>query len=128
MSKRPVDPQSPQPVSFEAALEQLERIVRQLEEGDIGLNEALASYEQGIKLLRQCYDLLEKAERRIELLSGVDAEGKPVTTALEDSSLSLEEKAQQRSRRRSATRNTPPSESGECGSDANGPDVPGGLF
>ena len=80
-------------LGFEAALEQLEGIVHRLEEGEIGLNEALEQYEKGVKLLRQCYDLLEKAERRIELLSGVDAEGKPVTTPMKDPSPSLDENA-----------------------------------
>ncbi len=37
-----------------------------------------------MKLLRRCHDLLQRAERRIELLSGVDAEGNPITTPLED--------------------------------------------
>ena len=88
--------------SFEQALDKLEGIVHRLEQGEIGLNEALARYGQGVKLLRRCYELLEKAERRIELLSGVDAEGNPITTPLDDSSPSLGEKARHRSRRRSA--------------------------
>ena len=66
-------------IKFEDALARLEQIVHTLEEGDIGLNESLEKYEEGVKLLRQSYELLEKAERRIELLSGVDAEGNPVT-------------------------------------------------
>jgi len=70
--------------SFEEALERLEEIVHQLEEGDIGLNEALARYEDGVRLLRQSYDLLEHAERRIELLSGVDAEGNPLSQPFVD--------------------------------------------
>ena len=70
--------------TFEEAIERLETIVRQLEEGEIGLNEALEQYEKGVKLLRRCYDLLEGAERRIELLSGIDAEGNPVSTPMDD--------------------------------------------
>ncbi len=70
--------------SFEEALERLEEIVRRLEEGEIGLNEALARYEEGVKLLRRCYDLLENVERRIEVLSGVDAEGNPVAVPMEE--------------------------------------------
>jgi exodeoxyribonuclease VII small subunit len=65
--------------NFEEALKRLEEIVHLLEEGKLGLNEALTHYEEGVKLLRQSYDLLERAERRIELLTGVDAEGNPVT-------------------------------------------------
>lgn len=94
--------ESPCPPSFEQALVQLEQIVRQLEDGEIGLAESLSHYEQGVKLLKQCYGLLERAERRIELVSGLDAEGNPVVAPFDDeSTLALEEKSQPRSRRRS---------------------------
>lgn len=91
---------APCPPTFEQALEQLEVIVHQLEEGEIGLAQALGHYEKGIGLLKQCYGLLERAERRIELLSGVDAAGNPVTEPFADEASSLEEKSQNRSRRR----------------------------
>ena len=91
----------PCPPSFEKALEQLEHIVHQLEEGEIGLAEALDHYEKGIGLLKQCYGLLQRAERRIELLSGVDAAGNPITEPFtDDVPLSLDEKSQNRTRRR----------------------------
>jgi exodeoxyribonuclease VII small subunit len=70
--------------SFEQALERLEEIVHQLEEGDLGLSEAMTRYEEGVKLLRQSFDFLERAERKIELLSGVDADGNPVTQPFDD--------------------------------------------
>ena len=79
--------------SFEEALEQLEEIVHQLEEGEIGLDGALEQYEKGVRLLGQCYRLLETAQRRIELLSGVDAEGRPVLTPMDEPAPSLGEKA-----------------------------------
>lgn len=88
--------------SFEKALAELEIIVERLEDGEIGLAESLAQYEQGVKLLKQCYQLLESAERRIELLSGQDADGNPVTTPLDDEALTLDDKARARSRRRSS--------------------------
>ncbi|HET6878737.1 MAG TPA: exodeoxyribonuclease VII small subunit [Pirellulales bacterium] len=91
----------PCPPNFEQALVQLETIVHQLEEGEIGLADALAHYETGIGLLKRCYGLLERAERRIELLSGVDAAGNPITQPLSDEASSLEEKSQNRARRRS---------------------------
>ncbi|HEV3338750.1 MAG TPA: exodeoxyribonuclease VII small subunit [Pirellulales bacterium] len=94
----------PSPPSFEQALEQLEKLVHQLEEGDIGLAEALDHYETGIGLLKQCYGLLQRAERRIELLSGVDAAGNPVTEPFaDDGERPLEEKSQNRARRRTKT-------------------------
>ncbi len=102
MAKPKPQPGDREQPSFEEALAQLEGIVRHLEEGELGLDEALARYEDGVKLLRRCQQLLEQAERRIELLSGVDAEGNPISTPFEDPSLSLDEKAKQRSRRRSS--------------------------
>jgi len=80
----------------------MEAIVYELEEGRIGLAEALARYEEGVGLLRQCFGLLETAERRIELLTGVDAAGNPVVEPYDDTASS--ERAQQgapRSRSRS---------------------------
>ena len=50
------------------------QIVGELESGKLGLSDALARYEQGVKHLKACQQLLERAERKIELLSGVDAE------------------------------------------------------
>jgi exodeoxyribonuclease VII small subunit len=89
------------PVSFEDALLRLEEIVEALEEGQISLAESLSRYEEGIKLLKQCYQSLSQAERRIELLNRVDSAGKAQSEPFDDSALSLEEKAQSRSRRRS---------------------------
>jgi exodeoxyribonuclease VII small subunit len=66
-------------LTFEQALAELEQIVRRLEEGNVGLSESLAQYEQGVKRLKECYGLLERAERRIELLERVDADGEAVT-------------------------------------------------
>ncbi|MFZ1936842.1 MAG: exodeoxyribonuclease VII small subunit [Thermoguttaceae bacterium] len=97
----PPDPPSEQ-LRFEDALARLEEIVHSLEEGDIGLNESLERYEEGIKLLRQSYDLLQRAERRIELLSGVDAEGNPITQPFDDSAtIDQAEPGKRRTRRRS---------------------------
>jgi exodeoxyribonuclease VII small subunit len=79
-------------------------IVHELEEGTVGLADSLARYERGVKLLRHCYGLLERAERQVELLTGLDASGQPITAPLDDTQQTLEEKAQGRSRRRSADR------------------------
>jgi exodeoxyribonuclease VII small subunit len=84
-------------LSFEQSLKRLEEIVHLLEEGELGLNEALERYEEGVKLLRQSYDLLQRAERRIELLSGVDAEGNPITQPFDDSATAnIDEKSKRR--------------------------------
>lgn len=57
-----------QPKTFEASLEALERIVHELERGDLPLERSLELFEQGIALSRQCQDRLSQAERRIEVL------------------------------------------------------------
>ena len=90
-----------QPASFEDALALLETIVQELEEGQLPLARGLARYEEGIKLLKQCYQQLEHAERRIELLNRVDSEGDAQCEPFDDSALSLEEKADARGKRRS---------------------------
>ena len=84
MAKRKPKGPAADELSFEEALQQLEQIVHLLEEGDIGLGEALSRYEQGVKLLRRSYDLLEHTQRRIELLSGVDDEGNPLLQPVSD--------------------------------------------
>ena len=66
-------------LKFEVAVNQLEKIVDLLERGQPDLAESLANYEAGIRLLSQCYGLLDRAERSVALLTGVDAEGNPVT-------------------------------------------------
>src|SRR3972149_7849914 len=89
--------------NFEQSLKRLEEIVHLLEEGDLGLNDALERYEEGVKLLRQAYELLQRAERKIELLSGVDAEGNPITRPFdEEAHASLEEKAAARGKPRTS--------------------------
>ena len=110
--------------AFEEILRRLEEIVRLLEEGEIGLSEALARYEEGVKLLRQSYDLLDRAERRIELLSGVDAEGKPITTPFDDTATFAPGEPSRRQTRRSEPQSGPAQQSeGETDIDA-----PGDLF
>ncbi|GIW80957.1 MAG: hypothetical protein KatS3mg105_2764 [Gemmatales bacterium] len=64
--------------SFEEALAELEEIVRELEDGQISLEESLQRYEKGVNLLKQCYSKLQEAEQRISLLTGMDAEGRPI--------------------------------------------------
>ncbi len=53
---------------FEAAIAELEAIVKKLEEGDLPLEKSLEMYERGVQLSRYCHARLEEAERRIEVL------------------------------------------------------------
>jgi len=54
---------------FETAIAELERIVKQLEDGDLPLESSLQLYERGVQLSRYCHSRLEEAERRIEILN-----------------------------------------------------------
>ena len=53
---------------FEKTLANLEKIVDQLETGDLTLDESIAAYEQGVKALKQCYEILRDAEKKVEIL------------------------------------------------------------
>jgi exodeoxyribonuclease VII small subunit len=57
-------------VGLEEALDDLERIVAELEEGKLSLEESLVLFEKGTMLVRLCQGKLEKAERQIESLTG----------------------------------------------------------
>lgn len=113
-------------LSFEQSLAELEEIVSQLEDGQLGLSESLAKYEAGIKHLKRCYDALQKTERKIELLAGVDAEGNAITEPFDDEATTLEEKQQTRSRRRSRPAARSPDTA--SGKDQDDVDEQGGLF
>ena len=54
---------------FETAIAELERIVKQLEDGDLPLESSLQLYERGVQLSRFCHARLEEAERRLEILN-----------------------------------------------------------
>jgi exodeoxyribonuclease VII small subunit len=70
-------------MTFESQLAALEKIVRELERGDLPLEESLRLFEQGVRLSRECQERLNQAERRIELLLR-DAEGRPVLAAFDE--------------------------------------------
>jgi exodeoxyribonuclease VII small subunit len=54
---------------FESAIAELEKIVKQLEEGDLSLDTSLGLFERGVALSRYCHERLGNAERRIEQLT-----------------------------------------------------------
>jgi len=68
-----------QKLTFERAIEELESIVKRLEEGKVPLEESVAIYERGEVLKRRCEDLLRQAEARVEKIT-LDAAGKPAGT------------------------------------------------
>ena len=66
-------------LSFERAIEELESIVRRLEDGKVPLEESVAIYERGEVLKRRCEDLLRQAEARVQKIT-LDASGNPTGT------------------------------------------------
>ncbi|MFN6961413.1 MAG: exodeoxyribonuclease VII small subunit [Rhodocyclaceae bacterium] len=58
------------PASFEAALQELERLVQILETGNLPLEDSLAAFERGMALLKFCQETLSAAEQRIRILDG----------------------------------------------------------
>ena len=58
----------PKELNFEKALEKLEKIVKELEEGELALEDSLKKYEEGVGLTVFCQEKLDKAKQRIEVL------------------------------------------------------------
>lgn len=74
-------PEDTDTLSFEKALEELERLVERMEEGELTLEESLRTYERGIYLSRACQRALDQAEQRIQVLTEQD--GQAATTPLQ---------------------------------------------
>lgn len=69
--------------TFEASVTRLEEIVRQMERGDVPLEQALSLFEEGTGLIRSCTKLLDEAELRVvKLMKGPD--GEPVELPMEE--------------------------------------------
>jgi exodeoxyribonuclease VII small subunit len=66
-------------LSFENAIEELETIVRRLEDGKVPLEESVAIYERGESLKRRCEELLRQAEARVDKIT-TDANGQVTGT------------------------------------------------
>jgi exodeoxyribonuclease VII small subunit len=58
------------PISFEAALQELESLVQTLESGGAALEDSLKAYERGVVLLKHCQETLAQAEQKIRILDG----------------------------------------------------------
>ena len=70
---------------FEAAIGELESIVKKLEDGDLALEQSLALFERGVQLSRFCHARLEDAERRIEILNERgELKAAPVSLTVDD--------------------------------------------
>lgn len=64
----PSSPGEPSIASFESSLKELEAIVQSMEAGEAPLEAALASYERGVALVRQCQETLAAVERKLQVL------------------------------------------------------------
>lgn len=69
-------------LKFEAALAELEGIVRTMESGDLELEDSIAAYRRGVELLKHCRSQLEAAETQIRILE--DGELKPFAPEARD--------------------------------------------
>jgi exodeoxyribonuclease VII small subunit len=74
--------QEPEKQNFEAAMEELEKVVERLESGELSLEDSLAAFEDGIRLVKFCNQKLTEVEKKIELLMK-DKEGKLQLRAFE---------------------------------------------
>lgn len=74
--------QEPEKQKFETAMEELEKVVERLESGELSLEESLAAFEDGIRLVKFCNQKLSEVEKKIELLMK-DKEGKLQLRVLE---------------------------------------------
>lgn len=87
-TKKPADSStsddSPGLAQFESSVAELESLVEQLESGDVSLEDALAKFERGVTLSRQCQQLLKNAELRVDQLTA-GPDGELVAKPFEDS-------------------------------------------
>ncbi len=74
---------------FEKALSELESLVEQMEQGNMGLEESLKAFERGIVLTRSCQQALKEAEQKVQIL--LERDGKTDIEPLDDAEESIEE-------------------------------------
>ncbi|MBD3674019.1 MAG: exodeoxyribonuclease VII small subunit [Planctomycetaceae bacterium] len=91
-------------LNFEDAIGEIQEIVRQLEEGELGLDQSLEKFEDGVRLIRSCHATLEHAEQKIKVLTDVDEEGNPILADFDASStIDANKKSAGRRKKKSAT-------------------------
>ncbi len=69
---------------FDELLEQLRNVVARLEQGNLSLEDSLRAYEEGVALARRGHELLDKAEKRVELLVSAQHGDAPETAPLDE--------------------------------------------
>lgn len=120
--KKNVESKTEKIQSFEKSLADLENVVSELETGNLSLSDSLAKYEEGIRNLKICHAVLEAAENKIRLLTGVDREGNPSIEDFNDDASDLYSRSAKRSADRSA-KDPAHDKPVETGPNSNGTDV-----
>ncbi|TCK04837.1 exodeoxyribonuclease VII small subunit [Marinobacterium mangrovicola] len=67
---------------FEQSLTQLEAVVERMEQGDLPIEEALKAFEEGVKLTRECQDILQQTEQKVQVL--VEQQGEMKTRPFQE--------------------------------------------
>ncbi|SEG81361.1 exodeoxyribonuclease VII small subunit [Marinobacterium lutimaris] len=67
---------------FEQSLSQLEAVVERMEQGDLPIEEALKAFEEGVKLTRECQDILQQTEQKVQVL--VEQQGEMKTRPFQE--------------------------------------------
>jgi len=89
-------------MKFEEALKKLEKIVKELEDGDLPLDDACEKYEEGIRLSRTCAKKLEAAKKKVEILIK-NKDGSFDTEEFDEKKAEEEDKSEPAKKRKSKT-------------------------
>ena len=68
------DKKSPDKLTYEQAIDELEKIIERIEQGEVGLEDSLAEYRKGASLLKRCRSILDSAEQQIQELTAQESE------------------------------------------------------
>lgn len=60
--------------NFEEKLQDLEQLVTRMEDGNLGLEDSLKAFEDGVKLVKECQQALEAAEQKVRVLTSADGD------------------------------------------------------
>lgn len=71
-------------LDFEKSLKKLQSIVSDLEGGDLSLEDSLKKFEEGVKTVRLCQDVLGEAQKRVQILTGEKPDGEPDFESLDE--------------------------------------------
>ncbi len=70
-------------MDFEKKLHRLDKIVENMESGDLSLEEALKDFEEGVRISKECYQQLDEAEQKVKVLLNISEDGTQETKNFE---------------------------------------------